>query len=222
MKNKSLKYIKNAFEMFAERHKMINGFKFGFYDNEPFGDVGFPLLSFSPESVSIDRGEMVISLNMAILDQDTGNTLDILSSLAMIVNDFKAYYFDCRGNEEGLEIADAQALDPISFEYEQVLSGYETTIQIRLPYTFDRSVIPMEIEKSEDFTAKVFGKYRVKTGDNDVNVTNPVSPINGDVFTIIPDDEDGNNTLYVDGQDLGAQHGESIVFRYNRDHWEKI
>lgn len=222
MQYKGLRYINNAFKVFAERHQMLNGYKFAPYDDGIFDNKQFPLIYFAPETVGIEPGEETITLQMWVLDQDRGNTNEILADTLPILHDFKAYYYDCRGNEEGLEIVDSQTIEPISLDYEGVLTGWETSIQVRVPYKFDRAVIPMEIIKDADFTANVFGKYRVKTGANDVTVTSPKGAINGDVFTIIPDDEDGNNTLYVDGQDIGAQHGESIVFRYNIDKWVKL
>lgn len=118
---------------FAEKHTQILEFGFGNISNISTKDTKYILLWVIPAPSEKSDAQFLMTFDVYVLDlekQDHSNLETIMNETMLVMNDLDNYFryntnFDYR-------LYNSLTYEPFSFRFDDVLTGYKTTIQLEI------------------------------------------------------------------------------------------
>lgn len=129
--------IVDDFKTFCTNHLQINTFYSGETWNFQTMTNVYPAVIMLPQPSSIDRGRIVLTFNLFIMDilnKDNSNLDEIYSDTLLIMTDMISYF---RNNEdEGYSLTDdTVSVEPFNESFDDNLAGWMATLNIEIPYS---------------------------------------------------------------------------------------
>jgi len=188
----TLNEIKKKFELIAQNHKQINTFGWGdIWEIATSGTIDYPLMWVKIEPVSIADKVQTMNFKVILMDivgNGEINEDDVLSDQLEIAKDVIAQ-LEHPSYEWDLETGN---LEPFTERFNDSVSGWVVDVALRLPFTFDRCVMPYEGNTSADSLCPSVTIY-----DSNGNVITTVSA--GGSYTVTGGGAGGTINVYLDG-----------------------
>ena len=139
----TLKEIKQKFNLIAQNHKQINTFGWGdIWEIATSGTVEYPLMWVQLEPASIADRVQTMNFKVILMDIVANGELnedDVLNDMLEVSRDIIALLNDSTVYEWKVEIGN---IEPFTERFNDSVSGWVIDIALRLPFTYDRCVIP--------------------------------------------------------------------------------
>lgn len=134
---KSLKYINSIFEKYAEESPEIQMYKTSKKEDlENSDNLSYPLmLSSYDKDVEFRNGEVVIPVSFLFLDRmlpDQSNLIEVLSDTMLMAYDFYSEIYANEHKYNFLVRQEAVLCTPVVASYDDCVSGYDITFDIKL------------------------------------------------------------------------------------------
>jgi hypothetical protein len=186
--NITRKILYNLFKDIAEKHLQIHSFFWGDVP-DAFGrqDIIFPLMIVTPNSVSMNLGEVSHSYTVTILDRlidgDT-NKVDVDSDCFQYYRDVVAQLDRLNQVEFGIEFP--MTPEPVQDVSPHLCYGFQGEMLINVDENYDQCAVPSEPINFDPTLVCLPASYVVKY-TNDVIIEQGTIPSGGSVVVIVPD-----------------------------------
>jgi hypothetical protein len=186
--NITRKILYNLFKDIAEKHLQIHSFFWGDVP-DAFGrqDIIFPLMIVTPNSVSMNLGEVSHSYTVTILDRlidgDT-NKVDVDSDCFQYYRDVVAQLDRLNQVEFGIEFP--MTPEPVQDVSPHLCYGFQGEMLINVDENYDQCAVPSEPISFDPTLVCLPASYVVKY-TNDVIIEQGTIPSGGSVVVIVPD-----------------------------------
>lgn len=139
----TLKQIKEEFSLIAQNHKEINTFGWGdIWEIATSGTVDYPLMWVQLEPSTIADRVQTMNFKFILMDLVANgevNEDDVLNDMLEVVKDIIALLNDSQTYEWTVETGN---IEPFTERFNDSVSGWVMDVAIRLPFKFDRCVVP--------------------------------------------------------------------------------
>jgi hypothetical protein len=182
------KILYNLFKDIAEKHLQIHSFFWGDVP-DAFGrqDIIFPLMIVTPNSVSMNLGEVSHSYTVTILDRlidGDVNKVDVDSDCFQYYRDVVAQLDRLNQVDFGIEFP--MTPEPVQDVSPHLCYGFQGEMLINVDENYDQCAVPSEPISFDPTLVCLPASYVVKY-TNDVIIEQGTIPSGGSVVVIVPD-----------------------------------
>lgn len=139
----TLKQIKEEFSLIAQNHKEINTFGWGdIWEIATSGTIEYPLMWVQLEPATIADKVQTMNFKVILMDLVANGELnedDVLNDMLEVSKDLIALLNDSTVYEWTVETGN---VEPFTERFNDSVSGWVIDIALRLPFAYDRCVVP--------------------------------------------------------------------------------
>ena len=138
----------SLFESFANNHKQVHSFGNGdlWELTETENERVYPLMWVQIDPSSVDGNQILENYTVVFCDlvhPDESDENEVLSDQKQIALDFISYLKASEDVVKTMNVVKSSSLTPFTEKWEDVLSGWIITIQIRQPFIYDLCSVPI-------------------------------------------------------------------------------
>lgn len=138
-----LKDIKHEFSLIAQNHKEINSFGWGdIWEIATSGTIDYPLMWVQLEPATIADKVQTMNFKVILMDLVANGELnedDVLNDMLEVGKDLIALLNDSTVYGWNVETGN---VEPFTERFNDSVSGWVIDIALRLPFAYDRCVVP--------------------------------------------------------------------------------
>lgn len=139
----TLKQIKEEFSLIAQNHKEINSFGWGdIWEIATSGTIDYPLMWVQLEPATIADKVQTMNFKVILMDLVANGELnedDVLNDMLEVSKDLIALLSDSTVYDWDVETGN---IEPFTERFNDSVSGWVIDIALRLPFAYDRCVVP--------------------------------------------------------------------------------
>lgn len=202
----TLNQIIKSFEDFSTSHLQVHTFFSGQTWNFQSITNKYTAVILLPLPSVVQRGMLTLNFNLFVIDQlnkDRSNKDEILSDTLQVLQDYISEFAD---NEDiynfTLEEGEEIPIEPLEEELDDVVAGWVATVKIKVPYSGNTCIIPVEEEPIPTSTLIITVKNESDEPLENATVT---LTLGGTVIGFYDTDTDGEVTI------TGLVYGDYIV-----------
>lgn len=139
----TLKQIKEEFSLIAQNHKEINSFGWGdIWEIATSGTIEYPLMWVQLEPATIADKVQTMNFKVILMDLVANGELnedDVLNDMLEVSKDLIALLNDSTVYDWTVETGN---IEPFTERFNDSVSGWVIDIALRLPFAYDRCVVP--------------------------------------------------------------------------------
>lgn len=139
----TLKQIKEEFSLIAQNHKEINSFGWGdIWEIATSGTIDYPLMWVQLEPATIADKVQTMNFKVILMDLVANGELnedDVLNDMLEVGKDLIALLNDSTVYKWTVETGN---VEPFTERFNDSVSGWVIDIALRLPFAYDRCVVP--------------------------------------------------------------------------------
>lgn len=141
----TINQIIKTFEDIASAHKQIADFGYGdIWEVGASREINYPVMWVNVQPASSNGKELTYKFNLIFMDlvkKDESNELEVLSDQILIALDVLST-LDNPANQDNFIMNRTSSFEPFTERFDDEVSGWSVSVEIRVPITYDRCQIP--------------------------------------------------------------------------------